>query len=288
MSQTSYSRSFDGAFAGQLGDTGPKRSGTYINDQGADIPAGVFVAFKSESAQAKLCDLPADAGDEIAGIALNSFARDPDSLTGTAAIKSGNACNVLEWGSAYVVCEETMAVGDDVYTRITSDGGSNTVLGRIRNDSDSGKCVKVPGARVLFGGTTTQPALIFFDAAVNRANEREDESELMVTLSAAAEVSNSITVTGTITDRRGKAVAVAQNVLITALAVTAGQGALTDGGDGTLLRASAATNAPTFAWMSSTAAGSFQVAVANTAAETTLVTVQLAGARIATLVLTYA
>jgi len=288
MSQTTYSRSFSGAFSGQLGDTGPRRLGTYVNDQGADIPSGVFVAFKSESGQYKKCDLPADAGDTIAGIVVNSFARDPDSLTGEAAIKSGAACNVAEWGRVYMAVEETMAVGDSVYCRITSDGGSNTQLGKIRNDSDSGKCVLVPGARVLFGGTTTQPALVEFDAAVNWASEQADEVELLVTLTAAAEASNSITVSGVITDKRGKAVSATKEVFITAVPVTAGQGALTDGGNGTLNRASAATNAPTFAWMTSTSAGLFQVAVANTVAEDTLVVVQVNGAKPATLKLTYA
>ncbi len=288
MSQTTYERQFSGAFSGQLGDTGPKRSGTYVNDQGADIPSGVFVAFKSETSQAKKCDLPADAGDELAGIVLNSFARDPDNLTGVAAVKSGAACNVLEWGSAFMAVEESMAVGDDVYCRITSDGGSNTQLGKIRNDSDSGKCVKVPGARVMFGGTTSQPALIFFDAAVNRAVEQLDEGELIITLSAAAEQADSITVSGTITDRRGKAVSVAKEVLIETLAVTADKGDATDGGDGTTVKAFNPATGANLLWMATTSAGLFQFAVANNVAETTLVRVSAENARPAILKLTFA
>lgn len=160
--QTSYDRTPGKPFSGTPGDTGPKRDGSYLNTEGSDIPAGIAVTLKSEG-EIELFDASTDT---IAGIVLNTFARDPNDLTGSAAVKDDDMCNVRELGAVYVAVEETVTVGEPVYCRHTSDGGSNTQLGKFRNDSDSGRARLVAGARWLQGGTTTSPALLHFNADV--------------------------------------------------------------------------------------------------------------------------
>lgn len=168
MSQTSYDRNFGRAFSGLMSDSGYNRVESMKNDQGADIPAGIMVAFKSEGK----CDLPAVATDALAGIVVHSFARDPGiaaTLAGINAIKDGASCNVLAEGACNVAVEETVSVGDPVYTRITSDGSSNTQLGKFRKDADSGKAILVRGARWVKGGTTSSPAEVYFSASAAAA-----------------------------------------------------------------------------------------------------------------------
>lgn len=165
MSQTSYSRTFTQAFAGQLGDSGPNRIGSYVNDQGADIPAGCFVVHKAEGT----ADLPASATEKLAGVVVNSFARNPDDLSGTAAIQAGDTMNVLEEGAIWVSCEEALAVGADVYVRYAS-GAGGSVLGLVRSDGDTSSARRATGARVLVPSTGAGLCMIYFSAAADRSN----------------------------------------------------------------------------------------------------------------------
>jgi hypothetical protein len=70
---------------------------------------------------------------------------------------------VMSRGYLYAYGEEAMALGDAVYVRITSDGGTNTVLGRVRNDADTGRCVQVFNARVEEASSGAGPVLIYVD-----------------------------------------------------------------------------------------------------------------------------
>lgn len=54
---------------------------------------------------------------------------------------------VMQTGDAAVYCEEAMTHLDKVYVRVAS-GSGGSVIGAFRNDSDSGSCVVVTGARV--------------------------------------------------------------------------------------------------------------------------------------------
>jgi hypothetical protein len=61
---------------------------------------------------------------------------------------ANDSASYLERGTIWVNAEGTVAVGDDVYVRFASDGGSNTTLGTFRNDNDtpSGGIVLTPTA----------------------------------------------------------------------------------------------------------------------------------------------
>lgn len=174
MSQTSYARNFSQCFSGDLSDSHQNRVSSYLNDTGTNIPAGVMMAHTA-AGKAKVIS---SALQTMAGVAVLSFARLPDDLSGSDAITAATGMNVLEQGSIWVQVEETIAVGDAVYTRVTSDGGSNTQLGRFRNDSDSGKCVLVKGARWLTGGASGAVAELYFDMGV--ASLPGDEVEIVI------------------------------------------------------------------------------------------------------------
>ena len=160
--QTTYSRSPDAAFAGQLGDAGDTRIVSLKNDQGADIPAGVIVSRKAEGT----CDLPAGATELMAGAVVNSFARNPNDLSGTAAVKDQEQCNVLEEGAIWLLCEEAMAVLDDVYVRYAS-GSGGSQLGAIRNDADTSTARQSKGIRVLRATTGAGPCLCYVSVAAD-------------------------------------------------------------------------------------------------------------------------
>lgn len=159
MSQTSYTRDFTQAYAGMLGDNGDRRIEARINNQGADLAAGIFVKNSAEG----LCTLLSSAGDKLAGVVVNTFAHNPGdaskALTAGTVIEAGEMANVLTDGAVWVVCEEAMAVTDPVYARHTA--GTGTTIGAVRNDIDTASCILVKGARVLVPSTGAGVCCIF-------------------------------------------------------------------------------------------------------------------------------
>lgn len=283
MAQTTYSRAFSGSSPGTPGDSNFGQRASFLNDQGADVPVGIAVALKSEGK----ADLPSAAGDEIAGIVMNDFARDPKSLTGDNGIKAGDMMSVLEEGAAYVHCEQSVTPLDPVYVRITSDGDSNTQLGKFRKDADSGRARLVKGARFISSGSSSTPPIVHFSRAAEKAAKAADDAQLQITLSAAAEAGNAIVVSGTVKDMNGLAVSSAKQVLLRSVPVTDGQGDITVT-VGTGKKVVNPATGECYAWIETTAAGAFAVSIANTVAEENLVHASAEGAIAAALKLTFA
>ncbi len=124
----------------------------------------------------------------------------------------------------------------------------------------------------------------FLDAA---ANETVDSTQLQVSLVAAAENTNVITVTGAILDFSGDPVDAAKDILITTLAVTADKGDITNGGTGTFNKVVNPSTGANLAWVTTDATGNFVFTVTDSAAESVLITVQCPGAPNATKVVTF-
>jgi Ni,Fe-hydrogenase III small subunit len=266
MAQTTYSRYPGGASPGTPGDSNFGQKASFLNDEGAAIPVGIGVAYKSEG-KAELFDLGTD---ELAGIVMNDFARVPDGLTGDNGIQAGAMMTVLEEGTAYVHCEQSVTPADPVYCRHTSDGGSNTVLGKFRKDSDSGRARLVKGARFVSAGSSSTAPAMHFSRSAEKAAQKLDADQLKITLTAAAEAGNAIVVSGAVTDSAGNAVIAAKQVMVRSLAVTADQGDISVT-SGTSKKIVNPTTGENVAWIQTTAAGLFAVSIANTAAEETLV-----------------
>jgi hypothetical protein len=111
---------------------------------------------------------------------------------------------ILEEGYIWVNAEGTVAVGDPVYVRHTSDGSSNTTRGTVRNTSDvvSGGIVLTPDASfaaavssftvVLSDGTVTESFTFTSDASPTTA-------EVAAGLVALIDGSANFAATGTVT-----------------------------------------------------------------------------------------
>lgn len=265
--QTSYATSQSPAFAGTAGDSSPRRVESFKNSEGADIPVGIGLTRGSTAGTA---EYPDAATDEVYGIALDSMARTPDDLTGINAVRDGDMVNVLTFGSAYVHCEQDVVVTDAVYCRHTSDGGSNTQLGKFRKDSDSGRARLVRGARWLRAGGTTNAPVLFFDKAASDAAHSQDIEVNKITLTAAAEAGNAIVVTGQLENAAGEDATSVTDVIVETIAQTDDQGDITVT-VGTEMEPHAPATGPNVCWLATTAAGAFAVSVADTAAESVLV-----------------
>lgn len=102
------------------------------------------------------------------------------------------------------------------------------------------------------------------------------------TVAAENTGANTILVTGQLVDGVGNVVSGVKNVLITSKPVS-GAGTMTDGGAGAVVAGSASVSC----WMTTDAAGKFQVTVLNAAAEVNLIMVQMDNGDVAQVVLTF-
>lgn len=145
MAQLSYSSDLSRAYAGMIADGGFKDVISGINSTGSDIPFGVFVVMDSAAGEAKLPAASGDIGNKTLGVSAQVTAQEPNDGNGHA---DGAVFPVVNKGRVWCLAEETLAQGDAVYVRHTANGG-NTLMGRIRNDSDSSNAGLLSRAKVL-------------------------------------------------------------------------------------------------------------------------------------------
>lgn len=113
-------------------------------------PAGVFVC---EGATAQTCKVPTSAAEvlQALGVAVWSASELPPADTTTNDYPAACVIPVLAHGEVWVVCEEAMAVTDDVYVRRAA--GAGTQLGAVRDDVDNDTCTLLPNVRVVTAST---------------------------------------------------------------------------------------------------------------------------------------
>jgi hypothetical protein len=106
-------------------------------------PAGVFVC---EGSTAQTCKVPTSAAEvlQALGVAAWSASELPPSDATTNDYPADTVIPVLAQGDIWVVCEEAMAVTDDVYVR----RGAGGTYGAVRNDADS-TATLLPNVRVV-------------------------------------------------------------------------------------------------------------------------------------------
>lgn len=162
--QTSYLDHAKVAYPGMIFDGVPSAKRSYENAEASvAIPPGVGVTRYSELKG----KLPAAAADFFAGVAIHQHTR--NNVSAQDGYEVGAEVAVLEEGEIYVKAEETVAVGDDVYMRVAVN--TTEQLGAFRKSSDSGKCVKLRGARWTAGGDATNPPALRFSAQQQAAND---------------------------------------------------------------------------------------------------------------------
>lgn len=155
MSQTVYNSTPAVGFAGMEIDSEPSLKRAAILEESSAIPFGVFVKRGTADTQALL---PASANDipKLLGVALSTYWQNNRSLASALGIAAADTFDVIEEGGVWVLCEQDVLVADlgkCAYVRVTTDGGSNTQLGKVRKDVDTGRAVRVAGA--LFDSVAT-------------------------------------------------------------------------------------------------------------------------------------
>jgi hypothetical protein len=145
----------------------------------ANIDAGLAVV--SGATKGKTVKAPASAADVrnlFEGVLIDPEFK--NEIGAAADYLAGQQSSVLEEGYIWVQVEGSPAVGDDVFVRHTSDGGSNTVLGKFLNHRDgSGGIVITPPANytqvaqtyaiTLTDGTNTETFTFTTDASPTTA-----------------------------------------------------------------------------------------------------------------------
>jgi hypothetical protein len=141
---------------GLPGDPYPSEEGTVVTKIALEvIPFGVWVSFNTEGK----ADLP-DSTGEVTGVYGGGVAlRGKDMPSGSTGYAIGDAVPVMTRGKVFVLCEETLVVGDTPFARFAS-GGGGTQLGAFRNDADTATAVAAPNTRFYAGGGTTSPAVL--------------------------------------------------------------------------------------------------------------------------------
>ena len=107
---------------------------TLTLNQAAGVAEGLLV---SPSGTAGLeCISPSTDALVKAGVGFTVFRPMSEDLDSTHHYADNEQVSIMRKGYMHVLCEGTCVAGKPVYVRITSDGGSNTVLGKVRADQD--------------------------------------------------------------------------------------------------------------------------------------------------------
>lgn len=161
--QTSYSVEPSVAIEGMLSDASPKQVETRISTDAASIPFGRFVvADAGGDAGEKSAKMPsASSGQAFLGPVVSSMSYSPSWTDRDGNVHGdldadglvpGAILNVLVKGRIWVPCETGCAVGDPVFVRYTTDGGSPALIkkGAVGNASGTGRTLDLTGkARFL-------------------------------------------------------------------------------------------------------------------------------------------
>ncbi len=120
------------------------------------------------------------------------------------------AVAVMESGHMHVLCEGTCVADKPVYARITSDGGSNLIVGKARADSDGGVTLTttatVDGQYTvgLSNGVVTE----YFQFTASTSTATQIVTGLVAAIDASANFAATGTTTATITAQTGSEVAI--------------------------------------------------------------------------------
>lgn len=141
------------ALAGKAGHIAASHDGgsgeTIVRRVEANINAGLGVVDGATAGIGGTCKAPSSAleAKRLLGILVDpEFKHD---INAAADYLTNDQATILEEGYIWVNAEATVAAGDDVYVRHTSDGGSNTTPGTFRGDNDT------PGSGIVITPTSS-------------------------------------------------------------------------------------------------------------------------------------
>lgn len=129
------------------------RLGAFITtrtlNQAAGVAEGLVLAPSGTAGQE--CISPTTEAGVKSAVGFSVYRPMSEDFDATHHYADNEAVAIMEEGHMYVLCEGTVVQDAPVFARITSDGGSNTVLGKVRGDSDvvSGGVVITPEASLV-------------------------------------------------------------------------------------------------------------------------------------------
>lgn len=141
------------AQAGVISRTGGKVINRVL-EVAAGVDAGLFVCPSGTAGVA--CENVDSESDVKRALGVLVFRPMSEDLDSTHHYRENEVTSILEQGFMFVASEGTTVAEQPVFARITSDGGSNTILGKVRGDSDvvSGGIVITPDASFTAALTT--------------------------------------------------------------------------------------------------------------------------------------
>lgn len=192
----------------------------------AGLGVGLFVGPSGTAGQE--CAPPTTAAHVQTGVGFSVYQPMSDAFDATHEYSDNEAVAILESGHMYVLSEGSCVADEPVYVRITSDGGSNTVLGKVRGDDGfaAGGIVLTPAA--TYGASAHEIGLTISDGVIEETfnfvtdatpTTGEVAAGLVALIDASANFASTGTVTISITSTRGPVVLVDRH---SSLALTTG------------------------------------------------------------------
>jgi hypothetical protein len=197
------------ATAGSISRLGAVVTTRTLN-QAAGLAAGLLVAPSGTAGQE--CISPSTAAGVQTADGFSVYRPMSEDFDSTHHYADNEAVAVMESGHMYVLSEGTVVANEPVYARITSDGGSNTVLGKVRGDNGfaAGGIVLTPAA--TYGASAQEIGLTISDGVVEETfnfvtdatpTTGEVAAGLVALIDASANFASTGTVTISITSTRG-------------------------------------------------------------------------------------
>jgi hypothetical protein len=158
MSQTAYAVDPALAFRGMLADPNDDKFAIPMaNGAAAAQGFGIMVRRDASNLEDQF-DIFSATGQTPLGVLVHTQAQQDPSLAGVGGVALLEMASVLRRGRIWVVVEEAIAVGDDVYFRHTT--GTGTEIGAFRNDADTASCDQITNAEWLQGSAAAGVALL--------------------------------------------------------------------------------------------------------------------------------
>jgi hypothetical protein len=160
--QTSYLYQPPAAFPGMIADSGPHDAVTAANSEPTlEMPFGCWAMAGAADNKALL---PASSGAKIIGCLIHSHEYAQTVELGTVGIKRYIPGAFMRDGRIWVLTEEAVNKGDQVYARYAA-GSGGSQLGASRKSADTSTAVAVPGC--YYHTSTTGAGLAVVQVFIN-------------------------------------------------------------------------------------------------------------------------
>lgn len=167
--------------AGSISRLGAKTTTRTLN-QAAGVAEGLLLAPSGTAGQE--CISPSTEAGVKACVGFSIYRPMSEDYDSTHHYADNEAVALMEEGHMNVNVEGTCVADAPVFARITSDGGSNTVLGKVRADSDY-----PAGGIVLTPTSPVQGLATYYSVTLSNGSSTEKFSFLSDASASAAEVS---------------------------------------------------------------------------------------------------